>query len=322
MTEVFNSSKGLDLDLVWDGEGLNQNAALTVFRHFDSATVEQGLLGQSPKTAWLIGYSLLERIYYLLVAGYDVYGNLGHQMVTRLYMDFLRMEAEASFLMLIPETARIRERNHWYRGAEDDVLEYMSLPKFESKSLLAIEYSSDDEKQELYGFLKQKLAAVLPSKHTMDAIPNIRIRDELASLNQLTGTPASLMPQTAFVKIRAAPDDQYITLVSNSAHLNITSMFGEKKERLPQEDTLDVIPGFLGSYPNAFYVVDEIELAGFVKTISELQTEDDYSRLLDRFGIRRTNPEFWRTSDDFHLAYRQQDPLASGILDFARLENR
>ncbi len=59
----------LDLDPVWDGDGKNPNAALTVFRHKDNATVEQGLLGATPQTAWLIDYTLFERIHYLLVAG-------------------------------------------------------------------------------------------------------------------------------------------------------------------------------------------------------------------------------------------------------------
>ena len=72
--EHLGGSDLVSLDLVWDGNGTNGNAALTVFRHFDSATVEQGLLGTAPKTAWLIGYSVLERIHYLLVAGYDVSG--------------------------------------------------------------------------------------------------------------------------------------------------------------------------------------------------------------------------------------------------------
>ena len=58
--------------------GSNRNAALTVFRHFDSASVVQGPGRRGrPKTAWVIGYPLFERIYYLLVAGYDVYGNVG-----------------------------------------------------------------------------------------------------------------------------------------------------------------------------------------------------------------------------------------------------
>ena len=69
------------------------------------ASVEKGLLGSPPKTAWLIGYGLLERVYCRWVAGYDPYGNAGHQLLTRLYMDFLRMEGESNFLRLLPAEA-------------------------------------------------------------------------------------------------------------------------------------------------------------------------------------------------------------------------
>jgi hypothetical protein len=322
LTEHFSGENKLGLDLVWDGNGGNPNAALTVYRHFDSATVEQGLLGQPPKTAWLIGYTILERIHYLLVAGYDVYGNLGHQLVTRIYMDFLRMEGEANFLALVPESARIRERNFWYRGAEKSVVEYMTLPGFENQSTLAIDYKTDDEKLELYGMLEQRLEEALPTRHETSAITNARVRDELTRLTRLVGTPAVLMPETAFVRIETAAGDQYVTLVHNNAHLNITSIFGEKKERKPDEDTLDVIPGFIGTYPNVFMVVDESELTAFVDSISNLQTEEDYAALLDNYGIRRTNPEFWSNSDTFHAAYWWQYPLQSGMLDYSRLENR
>ena len=60
------------------------------------------------KTLVLLGYPLLERIYYLLVAGYDIYGNIGHQLNSRLYMDFLRMEGELDFLTLLPEPTRVK----------------------------------------------------------------------------------------------------------------------------------------------------------------------------------------------------------------------
>ena len=126
----------------------------------------------------------------------------------------------------------------------------------------------------------------------------------------------------AFVRIKAAAGDQYVTILHNNAHLNITSMFGEKKERLADEDTLSIIPGFIGSYPNMFFVVDESELAAFVDAISTLQTEDDYAVLLDAYGVRRTNPDFWSNSDTFHSAYQQLNPLEFGVLDYNRLENR
>ena len=321
-SELLAGGRRVGLDVVWDGNGSNQNASLTVFRHFNSATVEKGLLGTPPKTAWLVGYSVLERVHYLLVSGFDVYGNLGHQMLTRLYMDFLRMESEADFLMLLPEPARSRERSYWYRGAEKDVQNYMRLPSFESQLIPAIDYETEDEKLELFAKLEQRLDKVLPTRHTMAEIQDSGIRNALDQLNQVVGTAATLMPETAFVRIRATAGDEYVTLVHNNAHLNITSMLGEKKTRAPDEDTLSIIPGFIGSYPNGFFVVDESELITFVNSITAPQSEDDYSQLLDTYGVRRTNSAFWKNSDTFHAAYERLYPLEFGLLDYNRLENR
>ena len=70
----------------------------------------------------VIGYTLFERIYYLLVAGYDVFGNVGHQLNSRLYMDFMRMEGEFNFLVLLPQGIRQTTAESWYQGAPDDFL--------------------------------------------------------------------------------------------------------------------------------------------------------------------------------------------------------
>ena len=54
---------------LWDGDGKNPNAALTVFRHFDSASVSRGFAGERPQTMLVIGYPLFERMHYLLLNG-------------------------------------------------------------------------------------------------------------------------------------------------------------------------------------------------------------------------------------------------------------
>jgi len=313
----------ISLDLVWDGDGVNDNAALTVFRHFDSATVEKGLLGQTPKTAWLLGYGLLERIHYLLVAGYDVFGNAGHQLMTRLYMDFMRMEAETNFLQMLPASARARERDLWYQGIDaDEIKTYLTLPVFEKNSVPNIDYKTDDQKQELFAMLEQRLKAVLPTEQELSAISSPEIRNELERLHPLKGKPVNLMPEVAFVQIHGAAGDEYISLVANRAYSSMTSMLKEQKNRLPADDTLSVIPGFIGAYPNAFYRVDESELDDLVDAISNLEVESDYADLLDGYGVRRTDPVFWSNSDSFLQAYWQRNPLTSGMLDFNRLENR
>ena len=322
LTEYYDEPVQLSLDVVWDGNGTNDNAALTVFRHFDSATVEKGLIGKPPKTAWVIGYALLERIHYLLVAGYDVFGNVGHQLITRVYMDFLRMEGETNFLLLLPDDVRERERAYWYREADDEINKYMTLPRFESESVPAIDYRTNDPKQELFDLLKARLAPVLPETHDLAAIGQPALEQSLARLEDLVGQAVTLMPQTVFVEIAGPQRNRYVTLVRNNAHLNITSLFGEKKFRKPDEDTLSVVPGFLGAYPNAFLIVNEYDVERFVDMLASMQTEGDYARLLDNYGVRRTSPNFWRQSDAFHAAYLSDAPVEYGLFDYNRLENR
>jgi hypothetical protein len=162
--EGYFNSAGSVLDirravgLIWNGADENPNAALTVFRHYDSASVNYGLVGDYPETAWVIDYPIFERIHYLLVAGFNVYGNLTHQLVTRLYMDFLRMEAENQFLLSLPVARREQIRDSWYQGMHENVWRHFKQSQDVSMGLDTVKgYSSDDPKLELFGLLQQHL---------------------------------------------------------------------------------------------------------------------------------------------------------------------
>ena len=190
----------LDMTVVWDGDGRNANAALTVFRHFDSASVVTGLLGSPPKTAWLITYPILERIHYLLVAGFDVFGNVGHQLNSRLYMDFLRMEAESNLLTLLPLAFRPQVVEHWYRGGAEAVREKFTRDQRRFGVETAIRFRSDDPLAELYGLLRQRVAAVdrrwrSPPGEGSAAAP------ALARLAGLIGGGLQWMPETALLRV-------------------------------------------------------------------------------------------------------------------------
>ncbi|MDW2405757.1 fatty acid cis/trans isomerase, partial [Vibrio sp. 1262-1] len=121
----FKHGENLSTDVIWDGNGTNPNAALTVFRHFDSASVVQGLVGEQPKTVWILDYALLERIHYLLVAGFDVYGNFGHQLMTRMFMDFLRLEGESNFVTLLPADMRHQLQSSWYQDQSPQLSDFL-----------------------------------------------------------------------------------------------------------------------------------------------------------------------------------------------------
>lgn len=312
----------LDLSLVWDGDGDNHNAALTVFRHFDSATVVKGMVGEAPKTAWVISYPMLERIHYLLVAGFDVYGNVGHQLATRTYMDFLRLESEALFLSLMPTKARERERSLWYRDTEERAYREIVDALVDTGADTTIRFETDAPKVELFAKLATHLGDVVEHRYDMDDVP-ADIEMPLRALAQNIGRTLERVPQTAFILVPDAPRGmQVFTLVRNDGHSNIASPFDEKSRRLPNENTLTIARGFIGTYPNAFFVVPRAELGAFAKQLGSVASDADYAALQKGYGVRRTDADFWTTSDRLTDIYRDRWPIEAGVLDLSRYENR
>ena len=316
----IKSLKESQLSTFWDGDGRNKNAALTVFRHGDSATVTQGLVGEPPLTAWLIDYPILERIHYLLVAGFDVYGSASHQAMTRMYMDFLRMEAEMNFIAFLPQEQRKSEVAFWYRGAVDSVHDYVHA-YFETGVLpTPYVYRSDQPKRELYQALRTRLGPVLNPRHDLEqsGLPAAAVA-ELKKLHQIRGTAAALIPESAIIQVQG---HGLLTLLSNTAYTNISSMFDEASRRVVAEDSLTIANGVLSAYPNIYLKLTPADIPEFVQRVGELKTEADYSRLLDRFAVRRTDPGFWAFSDQVLADYRRAEPVSAGVLDYNRYDNR
>jgi hypothetical protein len=306
----------LDTNLIWDGDGHNDNAALTVFRHFDSASVHKGMVGQVPKTAWVISYSLLERIHYLLVAGFDVFGHVGHQLETRLYMDFLRMEGEYNFLIMLPEEDRLKLRDFWYRDAPAHIKNYVLGRRVWFNRETDVEYSTADPKSELLLRLRSTIPGAQAQRYQVN-------EPAFAALQDGPSLAYSHMPDIAFVDVLTADSSNRVyTLVRNTGHSNIADPFREDKRRLPEEDYLTVVRGFVGYYPNVFFQVNERELPRFVAAVASLGSEADYSALMARYGVRRNASYFWHVSDRMHRVYRQQQPLEAGLFDLNRYQNR
>ncbi|TCI01982.1 9-hexadecenoic acid cis-trans isomerase [Corallincola luteus] len=327
MNKVFQDGEHLTPNLIWDGDGVNQNASLTIIRHFDSASVMQGLVGKPPKTAWIIDYTLLERIHYLLTAGFDVYGNFGHQLLTRMYMDFLRMEGESNFLTLLPEESRSKALQSWYQGASKELNDYLDTGVGQFHQPTAIRYRTEDPKAELYDLLKQRLAKVLPDNYEVDSSQLTETSKALLKKLEvnISGDRATLFPELTFIMIEqtdptAAP--QLFTLMRNSAHKNVSSLFDETDNRDTAKDNMTLIHGLVGSYPSAFWHLQESDLPRLVDTISAVESESGYRQLLDQYGIRRTAQDFWSFSDRLNQQYMQMRPIEGGLLDYNRIENR
>ncbi len=332
---IFNHYGGVRLSAIWDGGGHNRNAALTVFRHFDSATVVQGFIGKTPLTAWVVDYPIFERLHYLLVAGFNVYGSLAHQLATRSYMDYLRMGAENNFLRFMPRAQRKTIYDQWYRGITGKMATVFHKPFYSAGYETGIDYQTDAPKTEFFARLRTRFGRAAGAvDYLNDCGKSACIRpgandvqrqadQQMAKIAQLHGAFLDILPEISFVRVKTDPgeDDLVYTLLLNKALKNTAIMFLEDMRRLPDEDRVTVVSGFVGSYPNFFFVVDKSQLAEFVHDIQYARTEQERENFYKIYGVRRTRNDIWTQMDWFNVQHKRYRGLSAGIFDISRYRN-
>ncbi len=324
---------GLGYEGIWKGNGADDAPLLTVYRHFDSASVQRGALGDLPKTMWVIDYPLFERIYYALVAGFDVYGTLTHQAAVRLYMDSLRLEAESYFLNFLPKEQRAAIMESWYVGVNKKRVGY-----YESAVAAKIHYTTDNPKREfienLINHYYPKTAGIsfdpvnyIPAgKHPVMPEKFTTISDYLQAFKAVS------RPGTAFFKlvtdhnanlahVRIRMDngeDVVLSIVVNRWHDNVAYMIKEDKFLNPAKDKADFVKGFIGSYPSIYIDIHEKELADFLKLLENFTGSKEDNELFWKFAVNRGQHDFWSHYDWFQNRFKQDEPVQSGLFDLNR----
>ena len=324
------------MNYIWDGNGNNPNAALTVLRHFDSGSVEYGFVGNNPETTWIIDYPLFERIHYLLVAGFNIYGNLGHQLSTRIYMDFLRMEGEDHFLAFLPAQQRKKIRDSWYQGIRSELDVLFKAPMDWLNVDVVTGYQTDDVQSELLSQLKLRLGNVLPQASNINQCGythcpknnsrKMQLDEAMQKIARLRGKQLHAFPEISFVRVVTDTPEQSFayTLIRNKAYKNVISLFSDERKRNLQDiekDSLTVIDWLAGSYPNFFFTVHINDINNFVENCTAINNQQDFERFVKHYGVRRTSSQFWETADWFQAQYAQQRPLSSGLYDLSRYSN-
>ncbi len=323
------------LDWIWKGEQSKDTPVLTVYRHFDSASVHKGVLGQLPRTMWVIDYPQFERIYYALVAGFDVFGNIAHQANVRRYMDFLRIEGEMNFAALLPKEKRMEILKSWYIG--DDAFD--DLKNLEMRINTDIVYHGDNYKQQLiekvvdehilketgigfdFNYLRkgEKVPDTLPKTYTSDNdyLTALRVvsRPGTAFMKLIDGYNSNL----ALVRIKHKDgNDTVFSIVINRWHDNVNAMFGEDDRLDPSKDRADFIEGSVGSYPNFFLVVNEEDIPDFFDMLEHYQDTPEYIAKLLNYGVARNDIDFWQQFDWFQEHFYKAQPVQSGMYDLNR----
>jgi hypothetical protein len=328
---------GFGLDSIWKGRRAGDGPLLTVYRHFDSASVHRGALGALPRTLWVIDYSQFERIYYALVAGFDVFGNVSHQVNVRRYMDFLRVEGELNFVEFLPRAERLPTIRSWYLG--DKAVQNITPEEVLSDRETRVIYKTAEPKRELiervvdeHLLRAAKIGFDPINYHRGDGAPRVIPASFKTQEDLRNGFRALTAPGTGFIEhvngsaanvIYArlknyAGADRFYTIVINRWHDNVNTMFGEDKRLDPSKDTIDFLPGSIGAYPNYFFVVEASDVAELLDMLKNFDGSEAYEAKLDKYGINRSDPLFWETYDWFQQQLDEMDPLNTGLYDLNR----
>jgi len=325
---------GLGYDSIWKGNSPSDAPILTIYRHFDSASVHKGVLGNVPKTMWVFDYPLFERIYYSLVAGFDVYGTAAHQLAIRLYMDGLRIEGESYFMNYMPQAQRNEIMQSWNIGMELKKLNYYQ-PAMPS----GITFSTTDPKREFVENIVNK--QILPeTKIAFDKInyrpaglpyPSVPTKyqteaDYLQAFRAISkpGTPffSLINDQDAnliYVRVRRdTKKDIVFTIVVNRWHDNVAFLLSEEKRMNNTKDSADFVRGFVGAYPNYFFDMHTKDVPDFIDLLANFtRTKKDFNRLA-KYGVNRADDKIWDMYDWFQQRFLEDDPVHGGLFDLNR----
>ncbi|WP_419769894.1 MAG: fatty acid cis/trans isomerase [Candidatus Marinarcus sp.] len=323
--------KGLPLESIWKGNKNSNDSILTVYRHFDSASVHKGAWGDIPKTLWVMDYSLVERLYYSLVAGFDIFGNTGHQLMVRKYMDRLRIEGESNFLEFLPRESRSQYFSSWYEDGDINYGDIFTKSHQESN----IKYETNSYKKEFVEKLlaytntpKDKINFIekgykaSPIKEKYNTIEEIEesfkaltLPNSSEIIQQFTGSKSNL----AYIRIEMNSGENYVySFIINRWHRNVAFMFDEASRLDPSKDRINFKRGFVGSYPNVFVVVKQDDLSEFFNIIQNYKENKANLKILNKFVINRANKNFWKVYDWFDSEFKKYDSKNYGLFDLNR----
>ena len=330
-----SAPSGPDWSSIWNGDGDNTNALLTIFRHHDNSSVRQGLIGDYPLTTWVMDYPLFERSYYNLVVNFDVFGSVSHQAQTRLYFDLIRNGAEQNTLRFLPPTARKTILDNWYQNTGKIKL-LISYADADGETPTAIDYHSATPMDEFNSGLLSHFANINARPDPINRCADGDcVRPEAGALERrvetalapLASRPAAdlpvvnWMPEASLLLVDDGRDSTVYSLLRNRAHSNVAFLFGESLRYQPEKDTLTIYPGVLLSYPNFMFQVSAADLPAFATAMKNTTSQADFTALVERFGVRRTETDFWQRFHTPQHYMERHEPIQAGILDLNRYGN-
>ena len=321
--------KGYTIDAIWNGDGKNRNAWLTVLRHESNVSVMKGRQGGIPRTQWLMDYSGFERIYYDTVANFEYWSGDIPKLETLVFFNYLRQEFEDNFLLLLPEDERQKIRSDWTQGIGQIALELEPFAGAEQPTRVKTDkrdplLSLDEDIQKHMGE-----AVSGPVDHLNPHIkPDVSLRAPIESYDDWTKAASLLtqtrayrfpryLPSVILLKLTDGDEARVYSLIANRVYATQYTILFQDGQALPHLYTMSIYPTLIGGFPNYFLEMDLKQAGDFLRGLRDVQSLADWNRLRNRYGILRNDARFWATYDWFTQWNVKNRGQEAGYLDLS-----
>ena len=309
-------------------EDIAKNVGYTLLRHDDNAETVPGLVGDYPERVMIHSLPLFERRLYLASANFDLFMPAKHMLNHRDDFSYARNETELNYLRFLPVEVRAEVFRDLNKGPYTEYRLAKDLPSLDYDIVTGIQYETDDPRKE---FIDKVIAHVADAIPTEDPIarpkPGVKV-DQVTKALQLIHREANrdgakfkqLFPEMMALRIDSKDKEpSFFTLVLDWNLVSQYSIAGTLYHAPEKgKDKVTIYRGVAGNYPNFIFRIDEADIMEFAETLTAVDGMAAFLAVVDRWGVRRTNPEFWSVVHSITDYRARTRPREEGIVDVNR----
>ena len=132
----------------------------------------------------------------------------------------------------------------------------------------------------------------------------------------------TLMPEVSFIRVNRSGQEPDIYTMTHDRDFESKSFLNiVMQHENPANAKVSIMKGIYTSYPHFIFDVDENEIEEFSATFVEANTQDKMTAIVERWGVRRSSPEFWPVLNSVTEFMERTTPRRAGILDINRYKN-
>ena len=142
----------------------------------------------------------------------------------------------------------------------------------------------------------------------------------MQKVTKIRGPQIQVVPDVTFIHVvtGSKDNDMAYTVIRNKALSSNSFMFGEGRRRIIDDDTLTLVKGYVGSYPNAFCRVEIEQIENFINDYLKIRDKISYYNFARQYAVRRTSPNFWEEADWHYQKFLKDEPIEAGLFDMYR----